>query len=801
MRDYTIQEIAEKVNGVLYAQASEQIIRTVFSDSRNLFTTQSLFVAIQGERFDGHQFIPDLIANGCQHFLVNKQFELPKNKNVNFIQVEDTLRAFQLFAQRHRQQFDFLVIGITGSNGKTIVKEWLFQLLSPDYSIVKSPKSYNSQIGVAHSILQADEHHNLGVFEAGISTRNEMQYLAKMIQPTIGVFTTLGSAHNEGFTDLEEKLEEKLTLFSTCETIIVQRGSRAEQRLNSHYPDTEILSWYIEGDSCFVGGQVIQLPENQPEFYTENIAHCIATLVHLGIDKGVIEQRIQAIQPVANRLEVLSAVQGLTIINDSYNNDFGGLEIALRQAYQQAKEQPFSVLLSDFLQTGLTQTQVAENLVAILKKYPIHQLIGVGELFSEPLLKEHFNLKRFASTIELKQSIQQLQLKNEVLLIKGAREFHFEKITRILQEQIHDTVWEINLSAFIQNINVFKSLLEPNVKMMVMVKAFAYGTSPEQIAQLLQHQHIDYLGVAYPEEGKELRKFGIQTPIMVMNTSVRTFQTAVDAHLEIEVFSIPHLSSLIEFLKENERVNYPIHLKIDTGMHRLGFTENEIPELKTLLKAPEICVKGIFSHLAASDDENELAFTLKQQEQFDRIATELLSCCEEQPLLHLLNSNGIGISSLPQYDMVRLGIGAYGISANPTIQKRLMQIGTLKARISQIKEIPVGDSVGYARTFVAKEKTRVGTITIGYADGFDRRFSKGVGSVLINGKLAPVIGNVCMDMTMINLNAFPTIKEGDEVIITSPELPLSKIASWIDTIPYELLTKVSARIPRVFIVD
>lgn len=783
------------------ADKPQQFVGKIFTDSRDSFHKNDLFVALKGERFDGHKFIPDLVERGLRFFIVDETFKSNKYQDSSFIQVADTLQALQQIAEYHRKQFDFPVIGITGSNGKTIVKEYLYQLLSTKYNVVKSPRSYNSQVGVPLSLLQIEQFHDLGIFEAGISTTSEMKNLEKMIAPEIGIFTNLGTAHDEGFRNEEEKLKEKLILFKTSEVIIYQKKQvLVHHVIREMYPKKQLLIWQVvDKQNIDVNGELFLVPAANHNHEIENLGHCIALMKYLGISKKSIESDLKSLQQLPLRLQILRGRNHSTLINDSYNNDLAGFEVALKTAAQQNKAKPITLILSDFQQTGLSAELLSNRLNSILSKYQVDQIYAIGDFFSDHHLSGEYQFLSFLTTKEFLDEIDKHDFSNKTILIKGARKYRFEEISKALEEKVHDTAWEINLSSFIHNINVYKSLLNPGVKLLVMVKALAYGTSAEQMAKVLQNQNIDYLGVAYPNEGLELRRAGITTPILVMNTSSNSFEVAIRAKLEIETYSIDHLKSLINYLKFHRILNYPVHLKVETGMNRLGFSEFEIEELKQLLKSEEIQVKGIFSHLSSADEEKENDFSLQQQAKFQSFVQELIPVLKEKPILHLLNSSGISNKSLNQFDMVRLGIGAHGISSDPELQLRLEQIGTLKASVSQIKHIQKGESVGYSRAFTAPTDMKIGIITIGYADGYDRRFGNGVGKVIVKNQLTNTVGNICMDMCFINLTNIEDVKAGDEVIITGKNLPIQELAEAIGTIPYELLTNISNRVIRKFI--
>lgn len=787
----------------MHLNHSDEFIYSVSTDSRLSASSNTLFIAIKGERFDGHEFIQEMEEKGVKHFIVHKNYPLEKKSTSNFILVENTLDALQELAKHHRSLFQLPTIAITGSNGKTIVKEWLHQLLARDYSIVKSPKSYNSQIGVPISVLQMDSFHQIGIFEAGISKVDEMQKLEAILKPSIGIFTNLGTAHSSGFTSQQEKLNEKLSLFQHCETLIYEKTNDwVEETIIKTFKEKQLIAWEATKNTILINGHSFTIPQHDDVFFIKNLGHCIALMHHLQYNTKTILKRISYLQTIPHRLQIIKGNHNCQIINDTYNNDLAGLNIALQFTQQQQSTNQLIAILSSFEETGLNSKEITREIKQLIEQYNVTELIGIGSYFMEETkaIQQFIHLTAYPTKDEFTKHIQNHTFQDSTILIKGSRTLFFNTLVPHYQEKTHDSVWEINLSSFIHNINVFKRELNPNVKMMVMVKALAYGAGSEQIATILEHQNIDYLGVAYPEEGKDLRKFGIEeTPILVMNTSLSNFKVATDAQLEIETYSIRHLKQLIHHLRKEQKTRYPIHIKLDTGMHRLGFIQSDIGQLIPLLSSNEILVKGIFSHLSSSDDETEIEFSLAQQALFQKMLTQILPHCNEKPIVHLLNSNGIPNKQLNQFDMVRLGIGAYGLSSHERIQKQLVQIGTLKATISQIKHIQAGESIGYSRSFRAKTEMKIGTITIGYADGYDRRFSNGTGIVLVHGKQTKTIGRVCMDMTMIDLTHISNVKEGDEVILTSPELPVQQLADAIETIPYELLTNISERVARKFI--
>ncbi|MBX2846048.1 MAG: alanine racemase [Saprospiraceae bacterium] len=787
MKQLTLKEIAEIIGGKVVGDEN-RLFTKLFTDSRVFASSTATFLALVGQRFNAHDFIPDLIEKGVNSFIVS---QLPNTvSEASYLLVKDTEIALQTLAKWHREQFSYPVIGITGSNGKTIIKEWLSQLLSQERSVVKSPKSYNSQIGVPLSVLQMQPYHDIGIFEAGISQRGEMTRLEEIIQPTIGIFTNLGAAHDEGFSSREEKLSEKLVLFQNASVVIARKG---------HLPASEqLVEWEFTGSNSFKCGEVEFdfVPPFTSEAYLENLGHCLAAMAYLGYAPEAITQSIQELQSLDMRLEVKPGQNNSTLINDSYNADFNALEIALEHGRMQNAQLPLTLIVSDIPQTGLSHADMVASIEAIAAQKGVSRLITIG-----PKTHQLRNQDAYPTTDAFLATLSLKEFGDQVIVLKGARSFEFERISQRLEEKIHETVWEINLSALINNLNVYRSLLKPSVKVMAMVKALAYGAGDKEIAHVLQHQNVDYLGVAFVEEGVALREAGIKLPILVLNVAPLAFGKLIEYDLEPEVYSLEHLRRLITFLTRKNISDYPIHIKLDTGMHRLGFAQADLPDLLELLPSPQIKVKAVMSHLAASETPEEEAFTQQQIHRFEEMTDAIASRLNEQPLKHILNSAGIINFPDAQYDMVRLGIGLYGIDTSSQVSHQLQQIGTLKSHVSQVKTLQPGDTVGYGRAFNATSEMKMATIPIGYADGYDRRFSKGLGQVIIQGQQVPIIGNVCMDMLMVDVSKLSTVLPGEEVIITSPKLPLETLARKINAIPYELLTNISPRIKRLFVYE
>lgn len=786
-------------------------MESLITDSRKGVASEgSVFFAIKGKHHDGHHFLFQLYQGGVRQFVVEYA---PKGiedlGDANLFLVNSSLLALQEIAISHRSSIEVPVIGITGSNGKTIVKEWLYMLLSPDYKIAKNPGSYNSQLGVPLSVWQLQAHHQLGIFEAGVSKAGEMSQLARIIRPSIGVFTNLGSAHDEGFANSGEKLLEKLTLFEKSSAIIYSsddlRIAGGIKKLNlkgfswgsSADADIKIK---IEGRSIFIDHKDLRfnltLPFND-HASVENTMHCIAVMLYLGYGEQKISQGVRLLRSVPMRLELKEGINQCQIIDDTYNNDLGGLQVSLEFLSSQHQKKNKGLILSDILESGLSDETVAMKISSLITQHKINRFVGIGKTLSSQKRFFPHNSFFYETTESFLEKFSGNEFQEEIILIKGARSFHFEKIANKLQRKVHGTIMEIDLGAVVENLNIFKSKLDQTTKVMAMVKAFAYGSGSIEIANVLQFHKVEYLGVAYADEGVELRRNNISLPIMVMNPSEETFEMLLAHNLEPEIYSLKILNKYLKFL---DKKNAVIHIKLDTGMHRLGFEKKEMGQLIRMLEEnPQVRVASIFSHLAGADESTHDEFSKRQATVFENMANEISHRIGYQPIRHLLNSSGILRLSSFQYDMVRLGIGLYGV--NPTNQfSDLKPVVTLKTIISQIKHIQAGDTIGYGRKGKAENDLTLATIAIGYADGFNRAFSRGVGEVLVHGKLAKVVGNVCMDMTMIDITGIPA-EEGDDVIIFGKDHPLQALAQKINTIPYEILTNTSERVKRVFVAE
>jgi len=791
-------------------------------DSRSLQNgSQTLFFALTGVNNDAHLYIPELIEKGVQNFVVQY---IPENYSgkANFLLVKNSLDALQEFASYYRDLFDFPIIGLTGSNGKTIVKEWLNFLLSPDYNIIRSPKSYNSQVGVPLSVIAINGKHNLGIFEAGISTVNEMVNLEKIIKPTIGVLTNIGSAHDEGFQNLEQKINEKLLLFKKSKVIIYQKNEIVDLCLNdfvkeNNLTDRKIFSWSFTDNSADVfilkkenknDTTIIQYQYKGENFSLEipfsdsasieNAVSCLLVLLYFEYDFTTIQNRMQMLYPVRMRLEVKNGINNCSIIDDSYSSDFQSLKIALDFLESQKKKNASkTIILSDIVQSGFSNEELYTKVAQLVSDNKVNRVIVIGSTISSFAAK-FSNCITFQNTAEFIAQIDSLNFNNETILIKGARSFQFEQIVSLLEEKTHETVLEINMDSISHNLNYYKSKLADDVKIMVMVKAFGYGNGGLEIAKLLEHHKVDYLGVAFADEGISLKNGGIKLPIMVLNPESTSFPSIIQYDLEPEIYSIKGLNAFLKIAREKGLKDFPIHIKLDTGMHRLGFEENNLNELIETLKGnSSVKVKSLLSHLATSDEEKHFEFVLSQINLFDKLSSKLISELGINPIRHILNTSGISNFPNAQFNMVRLGIGLYGVSNDPAEQKYLENVGTLKSIISQVRTIPNGDSVGYGRRFMAKKETRIATIPIGYADGISRLWGNEVGFVVIKNQKAPIVGSVCMDMLMVDVSTIDC-KEGDSVIIFGESPTVVEMAVALKTIPYEIMTSISQRVKRVF---
>ena len=830
---YLISHIA-KTLGANAKVVADNPIEYIFFDSRKVFfPATSLFIALKGPRRNGHSFIPDLYKKGVRNFIICEEIKSEDFSGTNILFVKDGLKALQQLAAFHRTQFNIPVIGITGSNGKTIVKEWLYQLLQPNFNIVRSPKSYNSQIGVPLSVWEMNKLHTLGIFEAGISQPGEMEKLNEIIQPTIGILTNIGDAHSEGFKNVDQKVAEKIKLFSNAGLVIycsdewladkamvlkyeslthktdrqpfrvfswgkIQKADLQILEINKKPSATEIIATYKNVDTA------ITIPFTD-DASIQNAVTCWCVLLHFGIKDAVIVKRMKQLQPVNMRLELKKGINHCIIINDSYSADLNSLHIALDFLTQMSGVSKRTVILSDFFQTGMNDEELYERIAADLVQHKIDRVIGIGLNISkylkieDDLISNKIQSEFYSSTEDFVSRFRFSDFRDEAILVKGARVFCFEQLIQLLELKVHQTELEINLNSVAHNLQQYQKLLQPSTKLMAMVKAFAYGSGGAEIANTLQYHKVDYLGVAYADEGTELRKAGISLPMMVMNAEKETFEALLSNQLEPAIFSFTVLKEFDGFLKREGIKNYPVHLEIETGMNRLGFAVQQMEDLCKEIKATSsFRVQSVFSHLAASEDPMQDEFSTRQYDLFVQASAVLQKNLGYEFLRHIANSAAILRHPQMQLDMVRLGIGMYGVDSAVSGRLDLQTVATLKSTIAQIRHLKAGETVGYNRKGVIEKDSTIATISIGYADGFIRRLGNGAGKIWVRGQLAPVIGAVCMDMTMIDVTDIPGAKQGDEVTIFGKEISIQDLANWAGTIPYEIMTGISERVKRVY---
>lgn len=814
-----IEEIAS-IMGATRVGTTPAHVDWILTDSRSLcFPEETLFFALKTKRNDGHKYIYDLYTRGVRNFVVSDLPEKPSEyKDANFLVLDRPLKGLQKLATHHREQFQVPVVGITGSNGKTIVKEWLYQLLSPERVITRSPRSYNSQIGVPLSIWLMNEHTELGIFEAGISEMGEMEALKPIIQPTIGILTNIGGAHQENFSSVVDKCMEKLLLFKDCDVVIYDGDNEVISSCvtKSLFTAREI-AWSRKDNERPLFIEKIVKEETHttiyyryiglPSSYTipfiddasiENSIHCLAVALYMMLPPEQIAERMAKLEPVAMRLEVKEGKNGCTLINDSYNSDLASLDIALdfMQRRSEDKMRKRTLILSDILETGQTSKLLYRQVADLIHSRGVDKLIGVGEDIASSSSRFELEKYFFRSTTELLNSGLLNQLHDEIVLIKGSRTFQFDKITDLLELKVHETTLEINLNALVDNLNYYRNKLKPDTKIVCMVKASAYGAGSYEIAKTLEDQRVNYLAVAVADEGSELRKAGITSSIIIMNPEQTAFKTLFDYKLEPEVYSFHLLEELIKAAEREGITNFPIHIKIDTGMHRLGFAPAEIPRLvERLHKQTSVIPRSVFSHLVGSDTERLDTFTRRQIEVFEAAAAQLQEGFSFKIIRHICNTAGIQRYPGAQFEMVRLGIGLYGV--DPFTNEMLHNISTLRSTILQIHDVPKEETVGYGRKGILERDSRIAAVPIGYADGLNRHLGNGRGYCLVNGKKAPYVGNICMDVCMIDVTDIDC-REGDKVIIFGDDLPVTVLSDLLDTIPYEVLTSVSNRVKRVY---
>lgn len=816
---YSLEKIASLIGAHCFGEGEAQI-DWILNDSRSLaFPESTLFFALRSQRNDGHKYIPDLYRRGVRNFVVAN---LPENyeqkySDAHFLRVVSPLKALQRLAERHREEYDLPVVGVTGSNGKTVVKEWLYQLLSGSRNVTRSPRSYNSQVGVPLSVWLLNSRSEVGVFEAGISQPGEMSALRAIIQPTIGVMTNLGPAHQENFSSLQEKCLEKLSLFKDCQVVVYEADdpvvsecvdqamlkgdhlawSRRDPNSPLFIRDVRKEETFTTVNYTYLGTDGSYTLPFVDEASIQNSIHCLAVCLYLRLPATDIAARMSRLEPVAMRLEVKQGVRGCTLINDSYNSDINSLDIALDFMNRRPESRRRTLILSDILQSGMPVEELYAKVAEMVNRRKVDRIIGVGPDIMAQSQRFHMDKMFFVSSEALLQSGMLDKLSNEVILLKGSRKFNFEAISEHLSLKVHETTLEVNLEAIVRNLNYYRSFMKPETKMVCMVKASAYGAGSVEIAKTLQDHRVDYLAVAVADEGADLRKAGITGNIIIMNPEMSTFNMLFQYDLEPEVYSFALLEALIKAAEKEGITNFPVHLKLDTGMHRLGFDpEHDLPALIDRLQhQTALLPRSVFSHFVGSDSRDFDVFSAHQFELFDKASRQLQEAFPYKILRHICNSAGIERFPERHLDMVRLGLGLYGI--DPIDNRVLNNVTTLKTTILQIHEVSPEDTVGYSRRGHLTRKSRIAAIPIGYADGLDRHLGCGHCYCLVNGQKAPYVGNICMDVCMIDVTDIDC-KEGDTVEIFGDHLPVTVLSDVLGTIPYEVLTSVSERVKRVY---
>ncbi|AZB31370.1 bifunctional UDP-N-acetylmuramoyl-tripeptide:D-alanyl-D-alanine ligase/alanine racemase [Chryseobacterium balustinum] len=814
--NYTVNQIANITNSKIIGDG-ELIIKNIAFDSRIIYSTKNTaFIAINTSKNSGEKFIESAIDRGIN--IIISEHHYSQFDNITWIIVENSVEFLQKLAKYHFKNCHIKSIGITGSNGKTILKEWLYQCLWNEFPTVKSPKSFNSQVGLPLSLLQINDVHRLGIFEVGISKPNEMEKLENIFQPQIGLLTHIGTAHLANFKSEDELIDEKIQLFKDSEVIIYNGDNTlVDKKLNDLYSSKKLISYglsdsnqvyfknSISKDEKFTFqyfDEEISFPVHQKDEATlTNVLALITILKELGVENQNIIEKINALKAVEMRLEAIEGIKNNIVINDSFNLDLDSLKTAL-QFLNEYKKPKKSLVLTDIVGVNSNSKELYDEVSELVNEQKFDSVFLIGNEISK--FSDLFKAKihTFINTKELIDSKHLTEIENQIILLKGARKFEIEKIKDVLELRKHDTVLEINLNALLHNINYHKSLLKPATKMMAMVKANSYGLGSYEISEFLQHHHIDYLGVAFVDEGVELRKKGITVPIVVMNPEQHSYETLIQYNLEPEIYSFRVLELFYEALqKSGYDKNYPIHIKLETGMHRLGFKYFELDDLVEILNKTTLKVQSIFSHLSSSDLPTEKEFTLHQLETFEKNSSYLIEKLRYTPIRHILNSSGITNYTNYQYDMVRIGIGMLGESPNSEIQKQLHSVVSFKTVISQISLVENGESVGYSRRFKPNQPTKIATIPVGYADGIPRLIGNQIGSVGVNKTLAPIVGSICMDMMMINVDHIPNLKEGDKVTVFNAKPSLKEFADYCKTITYEVLTSISPRVKRIYVKD
>lgn len=817
--NWNSQQIADRI-GAKHPPIPAQEVGRILFDSRQFSAGEGqLFFALRGKHHDGHHYIESLYQKGVRLFVVEEIPGLPVLDEALFLVCPNSLEALQSLARSIREEVNPKLIAITGSNGKTVVKEWLYRLMNSLPNVYRSPKSFNSQIGVPLALWAMPENCELGIFEAGISLPGEMAQLEAILKPEGGIFTNIGSAHGENFRDNKQKIQEKLKLFKDAKFLIYP-ADQAElveeiERYKSEH-NLKTYPWSIAkgkaeawleildqgSDHCHFRfhNPIFDLEARIPfgdEASIQNAVNALYMALHLGVEPKTLQRSLQALSPIEMRLEMKEGHQNTLLINDAYNSDLESLRIALHFLQEHGKDRSKVLVLSDMMQSGLSAEALQEALSQVIANQDLGQIFAIGPQLQTHPLNIQIPVEYFESTEAFRTQMFQYSWQGRAVLLKGSRPFAFEKIDKILARQRHETVMEIHLNRLVHNLNYYRSRLQKGTKLMVMVKAFAYGTGSEEVARVLAFHGVDYLAVAYADEGVALRKAGIALPIMVLNPETSALDSFFDYQLEPEVYSFKRLEEIVQLARLRDE-GLKIHLKLETGMNRLGFSANELEQVILELKAcPELELASVFSHLAASDDPTEAEFTQAQIARFKSMTALLEKELGAGFLKHIANTGAIEAYPEAYFDMVRLGIGLYGVAPHPEEQAQLLAVAELKATVSQVKELEAGDSVGYGRSWKAEAKERIAVVSIGYADGYARSLSNGKGQVAIRGKRYPIVGRVCMDMCMVAVGDDP-IKEGDEVLIFGQDLPVQEMATAMNTIAYEVLTGISARVKRVY---
>ncbi len=815
MFQYSLAEIAQLTHSVCEGNGNLKITK-IQTDSRTSFDEISaIFLAIKGVRSNGHDFISDMYERGCRNFWVQQGENYPTFPDANYIISSSVLDAFQSLLTEYRKAYNNPLLAITGSNGKTIIKEWLYFLMKQQTTVVRSPRSFNSQIGVPLSLMLLDNKFKYGIIEAGISEVGEMSRLQTMIRPTVGIFSNIGDAHQQHFSSIEQKIQEKMLLFKDTQSLIYCSDYSTIDKEAKKLSNVNLVSWgFNKNAEHIVSTQINESNttitaswKGESFSFTipcidkasiENAIHCFYALQVLNVNFDL--ALFNELPTVAMRLEQIAGRNNCVLINDSYNSDFQSVKIALQFLHQQHKNTSKTLVLSDVKQTGMNFDELYSSIADLIREYSINRVIGVGKDISKYLKRYLPTGHYFKSTEVALQKFHEFVFQNETILFKGAREFAFEQLVDQLQQQTHQTVLEVNLNAIVHNLNYFRSCLNANTKIMIMVKAFCYGNGSYEIANILQHNKVDYLAVAFIDEGIELRNSGITTPIIVMNPEYGMLSKLFDYGLEPNIHNFAVLDELKQLCASNPDKIFTIHLKMDTGMARYGFQPQQIQQLISEIKTiPNIHIESLFSHLVGSDDSQFDSFTMEQISLFENMTKQIMDSFPYPIMRHILNSAGIERFRDYQFDMVRLGIGLYGISfVNPQV---CQPISTLKTFVSGIRTMKNDTSVGYSRKTILQRESKIAVIPIGYADGFNRKLSNGVGTVLIHGKEVPVVGNICMDAAMIDITDIPDVKLGDEVILFGKDLPITKMAEKIGTIPYEVMTSIARRVKRVYVFE